>query len=118
MRVESFLSDIFRICKLPEDQFGRVLLCVSEALLNAIQHGNKFNITKSVEIGVKCESNSISIDIRDEGMGFDPLEVEDPTQGLNIKKESGRGIYIIRSLCDSIEFKNNGKCIRIIIDFK
>jgi len=116
--VETFLSDIFRKYKLPPYQFGKVLLCVSEAILNSIHHGNKDIITKSVKICIGCDSNSINIEVSDEGKGFDPSMIEDPTMDINIRKESGRGIHIIKSLCDQIEYKNNGSCIRIKILFR
>lgn len=117
-RVESFLTDLFDKYYLPKNQFNRVYLCISEAIVNSIQHGNENNCSKCIKIKLGYYDYRMDIEISDEGKGFDHNKISDPTDIENIKKESGRGIHIIKSLCDQIEFKNSGSCIRIIMKVK
>ena len=115
--VELFLKDIFKKNYLPDKAFKNVLLCVSEAIMNSIFHGNRNNISKKVTIKVSCiNRKSLIIEVRDEGHGFDYNNVDDPTSDKNIKKESGRGLFIINSICKTMEFEDDGRCIKINID--
>ena len=117
-RTENFLQNFFRKNNLPEDYFNRVLLCVSEAVMNSIQHGNENDKNKKVSIHADCKNGLINIKITDEGDGFDFCNIENPTKQKNLKKESGRGIHIIQSLCNELEFREKGKCIQFKIECK
>jgi len=117
-KTESFLLDFFRKNNLSEDNFNRVFLCLSEAVINSIQHGNQNDKHKQVSIHARCHDESVNIRICDEGDGFDFSNVEDPTNTDNLKKESGRGIHIIKSLSKEIEFEEEGKCIQFKIECK
>ena len=110
-KVEFFLSTVFEENNLPTEQFNRVLLCLSEAVVNSIDHGNKNDTRKNVYIEIECISGKISIKIRDEGDGFDYTNIEDPTLKQNIRVETGRGIYIIKSLADEFNFNDKGKSV-------
>lgn len=118
LKAESFLLNFFRKNNLSEDNFNRVFLCLSEAVINSIKHGNQNDKQKRVSIHAKCHDDSVSIRICDEGDGFDFSNVEDPTNTDNLKKESGRGIHIIKSLSKEIKFKEEGKCIQFKIKCK
>lgn len=111
-RVEDFLKDKFTECDLPAKYFNKVLLCVSEAVTNAIKHGNKSNVHKKVCISVWCSDKEVQIQVEDEGEGFDIVKVEDPTIKENIRKESGRGIYIIKKLTDTLEYNKKGNKVK------
>ncbi len=115
-RVEKFLLQIFENEKLPKACFNKVYLCISEAVINSIEHGNKNDKDKQVDIQINCMNGNIIIEVHDEGDGFDSELIEDPTSKSNIKKEYGRGIHIMKSLCSEIEFRNQGKCVEIKID--
>lgn len=117
-KVEKFLSSIFEKRSLPKECFNKVLLCISEAVVNSIEHGNKNDQQKTVDIEINCDRGNICIEISDEGEGFDYQNIENPTSKNNIKKESGRGIFIIKSLCNNLEFRNQGKSVEIKIDLK
>ena len=111
-KVESFLKDKFAECDLPAKYFNKVLLCVSEAVTNAIKHGNKCNAYKKVKITVWFTDKDVQIQVEDEGEGFDIVKVEDPTLKENIRKESGRGIYIIKKLSDTLEYNKKGNKVK------
>lgn len=117
-RTEEFLLSFFRKNNLPEEHFNRVFLCLSEAVMNSIQHGNRNDKKKQVSILADCKKEFITIEISDEGEGFDYNNIENPTIKQNIKKESGRGIHIIKSLSNGLEFKEKGKCIQFKIECK
>ena len=117
-RTEEFLLSFFRKNDLPEEHFNRVFLCLSEAVMNSIQHGNRNDKKKQVSILADCKKEFITIEISDEGDGFDYNNIENPTIKQNIKKESGRGIHIIKSLSNGLEFKEKGKCIQFKVECK
>jgi len=114
-RAEDFLHGFFDEHEIPLDMFNRVYLCLSEAVLNSIQHGNRKDHDKHVYIKTRCADGSLFLEVQDEGKGFDYSHLENPTKRNNIKKESGRGIHIIKSLSDGIEFLRHGTCIRFKI---
>jgi len=117
-RTENFLLNIFRKNNLSEDNFNRVFLCLSEAVINSINHGNQYDKQKEVSIQANCKDELISIRISDEGDGFDYSNLKNPVQSENIKNESGRGIHIIKSLSKELEFEEEGKCIQFKIECK
>lgn len=110
--VESFLRRIFVENFLSEKHFNKVYLCVSEAIINSIKHGNKSDSKKSVIVKIKCSEQEIVVLIEDEGDGFDKELLIDPTLTGNLKKESGRGIFIIKNIAESMEFNEKGNCIQ------
>ena len=114
-RVETFLRDIFVTHNLPEINFNKVLLCVSEAIINSIVHGHKQKEEKKILITVINEENDINITVTDEGDGFDINSIPDPTSRSNIKNESGRGIHIIKSISDKLHFNDKGNSLQFQI---
>lgn len=97
------------------ESFGNVLIAVTEAVNNAILHGNKNNDSAQIFIKSAENSDSFCFSIEDEGMGFDYTTLPDPTAPENIEKENGRGIFLMKNLSDEVEFENNGK--RVVIYF-
>lgn len=115
-KVENFIRLLFKEENLPEESFNKVLLCVSEAVINSIEHGNKNIKGKSVTIEVSCRNKELYITVTDEGDGFNYSEVADPTLKENIKNETGRGIYIMKSISDKVDFREAGKCVEFKIE--
>ena len=80
-----------------------------EALANAVIHGADRDSTKQIQIAVACdEARGMLIVVRDPGGGFDPESVPSPTQGQNLFRSHGRGIYLINELMDEVRFARNG----------
>ena len=99
-----------------EAAFG-IDMAVREAVTNAIIHGNKLDEKKFVEINVKSSSESLEISVRDQGPGFDPADVPDPTKEENILKTSGRGIFFMRNFMDEVDWSihpEGGTTVRMI----
>jgi len=116
--VESFVNKLFMSNNIPPKHFNNVLLCVSEAVVNSIQHGNKNDANKKVSIFADCESESIIVKVKDEGEGFNFEDIPDPSLKENLKNESGRGIHIIKALSEQIEYCNKSNSIQFKIKCK
>ena len=99
--IETYLNDINKSVGLDESKFLNFQIAVSEALINAIVHGNHESDSKIVKMEIQYNDNSITVKIKDEGTGFDINKLPDPTQEENLFKEHGRGIFIMKSLVDS-----------------
>ena len=111
-RVEEFIKEVFSFYNFPENCFNKVLLCISEATINAIAHGNKGDYRKKVELSVDCKTHLISVKITVEGDGSLP----DPTAKENLLKESGRGIHIIKSVAKTFSFNAKGNSLNFQIE--
>ncbi len=107
--VERLIDDVCQIYNVNEDRYGNILIAVTEAVNNAICHGNKNNPDKIVQIGFESAGNQLTFKIKDEGPGFDYSNLPDPTDPANLEKLNGRGVFLMKNLSDKIEFFNNGK---------
>lgn len=107
--VERMVEDVCDDYKVNEDSFGNILIAVTEAVNNAIYHGNKGDANKNITIGVYSHEKDIQFSVSDEGVGFDFLNLPDPTDPLNIDKLNGRGVFLMKNLADKVEFNNNGQ---------
>ena len=107
--VERLIEDVCEIYNVSEDNFGNILIAVTEAVNNAISHGNKNNPSKSVQIGFENMEKKLTFSVSDEGSGFDYNGLPDPTDPTNIDKVNGRGVFLMKHLADKVEFNQNGK---------
>lgn len=111
--VEGLIDRTCSNCGISEDNYGNVLIAVTEAFNNAVVHGNGNDISKQVVVSV-CEKNdSLFFSVKDSGNGFDYAHIADPTAPENIEKENGRGIYLMRHLADEVEFLDEGRVVNI-----
>lgn len=115
--VERVIDDVCDQYKVNEDRYGNILIAVTEAVNNAIQHGNHNNPEKSVTITYNIDPSSITFFIKDEGNGFDHKNLPDPTAPENIDKINGRGIFLMKNLSDNIQFDENGKQVQLKFNF-
>ena len=83
-------------------------LALEEGLNNAIRHGNRFDASKAVELTFEVDDRRVVIEISDQGNGFDPAGVPDPTADENLEKPCGRGIMLMRAYMDEVRFSNHG----------
>jgi serine/threonine-protein kinase RsbW len=111
---EKLIDDVCLKYNVDEDNYGNILIAVTEAVNNAINHGNQQDPTKKVFMAVDYLSDrSLKFTITDEGKGFDYALLPDPTDPENIEKISGRGVFLMKNLADSIEFSNDGKTVEM-----
>lgn len=106
--VERLVADICEVYDVNEDVYGNMLIAVTEAVNNAIVHGNKNDHDKFVKIGFEADDKQMIFSIADEGQGFNHATIPDPTDPANLDKISGRGVFLMASLSDSIRFEDNG----------
>lgn len=111
--VESLVDRVVNRYKLSADQKGCILISLTEAVTNAIRHGNASDENKAVEVRHKKLRNRLSFSITDEGDGFDYQNLPDPTAPENILKCGGRGVYLMRQLADEVRFRNNGSTVEM-----
>jgi serine/threonine-protein kinase RsbW len=93
-----------------------VKLALEEAVMNAIQHGNKMDPTKKVKISYHLDDERIEICVEDEGSGFDPNDIPDCTEDERLENPYGRGIFLMRSFMDKVHYNELGN--KVILEKK
>jgi len=86
-------------------------LALEEALVNAIKHGNGLDLAKRVRVRCRMSDDLVQIEIADEGKGFDPARIPDPTDLHHRECPSGRGVMLMRSFMDLVEYNERGNCV-------
>jgi serine/threonine-protein kinase RsbW len=114
--VERMIEDVCDLFNISEDYYGNILVSLTEAVNNAIYHGNKANPSKSIDISFKSHPDRVSFSVKDEGPGFNFNNLPDPTNPENIEKPNGRGVFLMRNLADNVTFEENGS--KVILDFR
>ncbi len=104
--VEEFINYIAGELQLTDNAMQGLLLSVTEATTNAIIHANKSDINKKVTLSGIVEDDIFTLCIKDEGAGFDPETIPDPTEPENLYKETGRGLYLMRFYMDKLTYKH------------
>ncbi|MBL7954958.1 MAG: ATP-binding protein [Flavobacteriales bacterium] len=94
-----------------ESHYGNILIALTEAVNNAIHHGNGLDPSKSVTLGYVVKGDRIIFMVQDQGPGFDHDHLPDPTDPQNIEKPHGRGVFLMRALADSVEFSDHGATV-------
>ena len=112
-KVEMLIDNVCSRLSVNEDYYGNVLIAVTEAVNNAIQHGNKLNSSLNVDLFVGDKETDFCFSVKDAGSGFDFTNLPDPTAPENIEKEEGRGIFLMKSLAEDVEFYDNGSNVEI-----
>ena len=111
--IESFIDNAKEKFHLDEDLYGNIMIAVTEAVNNAIKHGNESNSAKNVFLSLTLNENLLKFVVKDEGLGFDHNNLPDPTSPENIEKPGGRGIFLMKHLSDEVEFMENGKTVEL-----
>ena len=117
--VEEFTEELVNKLGFSEEERDSLAISITEMVGNAISHGNKHNEKKKVVIDFYINKEGIRITIQDEGDGFNVDEVDNPLEPENLLKDSGRGIYIVRTLMDKVSYHYNkkGTLVEIIKNF-
>lgn len=100
------------------EKYADILISLTEAVNNAIIHGNKSDESKNVEIHVREKGNGVAFCVTDEGVGFNPGRVPDPTCADNIDCCGGRGVFIMKALADEIYFQEDGRKVEMYFEIK
>jgi len=113
--VEHMVVNLCEQMNIGEEKFGNILLAVTEAVSNAIEHGNKNNPEKTVEVSCQSSPEKVTFTVSDQGQGFDIKNVSDPTLPETKDPEAGRGIFVMKHLADKLELQDNGK--KVLLSF-
>ncbi len=108
-----FVEKVAREMHFPSSDIDNIAIATTEAVSNAIIHGNKNDLKKKVIIEVHSKKDRMVVIVEDEGTGFDPTKVDNPLLPDNLLKERGRGIFILKSLMDEVEYSFPGKGTRV-----
>jgi serine/threonine-protein kinase RsbW len=108
--VNSVLDKV-RTLPFNQEQLHDIRLCLEEALVNAVKHGNNSDSRLFVQLAVESSDKSLAITVTDQGKGFDYRSLPDPTAPGNLEKLSGRGVFLILNRMDKVEFSRGGSSI-------
>lgn len=114
--VENLVDELCEQHSIKEDFYGNILIALTEAVNNAIVHGNKLEEEKQVRLSVSHEGQVLKFTIQDEGPGFDYNNLPDPTAPENIEKPNGRGVFLMKNLADRCEFLEDGTIVSLEFD--
>lgn len=119
-RLEPFVNELQKWADFKDSDFDRIMLALSEAVNNAIIHGNQEDPAKKVRIKTEHEidTRTLTVSIQDEGEGFDPDSIPDPLKEENLLKEGGRGVYLIEQYADGVKFSKGGTKITITFNLE
>ena len=113
--VPDFVLEVQDKCSLNEDVTSTLMLLASEAITNAIEHGNRSDPSKIVKITINVLADKIITHVIDQGEGFKPEETVDPLKEENLLNTSGRGIFLLQELSDEVEFLDDGREVQFVI---
>lgn len=111
--IESFIDNAKERFQLDDDIYGNIMIAVTEAVNNAIKHGNAQDKAKNVSLSLSLDDSMIRFVVKDEGQGFDYENLPDPTAPENIEKLGGRGIFLMKHLSDEVDFKEKGRVVEL-----
>lgn len=111
--LEELIENIADTYNVGEDTFANMMTCLNEALINAIKHGNKFDVTKKVIVNADVDNKRLIWTVTDEGEGFDYVHLPDPTAPENLEALTGRGVYIMKHLADQCIFNTSGNEVEL-----
>ncbi len=111
--VETLVDRLTKKLGISDEVYGKILISTVEAVNNAILHGNKGNADKLVKVDFSADGNIFEVYVADEGEGFEFNNIPDPTDPENIENLHGRGVFIMRSLADVIEYNETGNQVKM-----
>ena len=112
--VDTVSDAVLKHSGIAEDDLEHSSLAIREAAANAIEHGNGAGSGKQVRILIKMEPDVLTVEVRDEGPGFDPAGVADPLAPENLLKPRGRGIFLARRFMDEVEYEFDSGTVMIL----
>ena len=111
--VEDHVDNVCKKNNISEDHYGNIIIAITEAVNNAITHGNKGDQSKDVTLRLSLEQNTLVCEVDDQGNGFNYESLPDPTSPENLEMEHGRGVFLMKALADELEFEENGSLVRL-----
>jgi len=116
--VKKWVDDIAAKYNVCEELYPNILISLTEAVNNAIYHGNKGDKSKRILLICNVKKSKLKFEVHDEGDGFNEMEIPDPLSAERIDKENGRGVMIMKELAHEVRFKKKGSLVQMIFKFK
>ena len=110
-RLQEEIEQHLQVHRVSERDAFSIRLALEEALVNAIKHGNQLDRSKKVAISYRVQTDRFEITITDEGTGFDPADVPDPTAVENLERPCGRGLMLMRHYMTEVHYAGCGNCV-------
>jgi serine/threonine-protein kinase RsbW len=98
-------------CGYTETDLFSVRVAIEEALANALLHGHQGDESRDIEVEWKVDSHAVEISVQDQGRGYDPKMVPDPTADENLALPSGRGVAMMHSFMDEVQINEKGNMV-------
>ena len=114
--IERLIDEIRENYAFNDDCYGDVLIAMTEAVNNAIVHGNRLDTEKEVCVEYEIQERNLYFKITDQGAGFDFENVPDPTSPENLEKPNGRGVFLMRQLSDQCSFEDEGREVELLFE--
>lgn len=114
--LEDFTRSLEKWVHLDKNRQNDIMLILTEAVTNAIIHGNNNDPDKKVKIRALLSEDQLTFTIEDEGPGFNPDQIPNPLDNENLLKTGGRGIYLIKYYADYVHFSDKGNKVTIVFD--
>jgi serine/threonine-protein kinase RsbW len=111
--IEKLVNELSDFYNIGEEHYANILVALSEAVTNAMEHGNQLDSDKMVEVNFETRGSSLCFTVKDEGNGFDPSTLPDPTDPSRLEVPGGRGVFIMQKLSDKMEVLDNGRKIEL-----
>ncbi len=112
-QIEQLVQLIAKKHRLSKDLYANLLITLTEAVNNAMIHGNRRDRSKKVKISFKKLKDSLAVVVSDQGRGFDYRSIPDPTKPENLTKIGGRGVFLIHQLSDRVRYQNGGSTVEM-----
>ena len=112
--VEKAIDEATSEMGISPDNYGKILVSTLEGVNNAILHGNQSDPEKKIEIEISIRKGGLKIKITDQGNGFIPKTIPDPTVPENLELPNGRGVYLMSRLADKIKYSRKGNSVTMI----
>lgn len=116
--VEKMIDEVCQRYAVHESHYGNILIALTEAVNNAIHHGNRLDPSKQVVVGYRVAGDKVTFVVCDQGPGFDHDHLPDPTDPENIEKPHGRGVFLMRALADEVAFDDNGASVAMTFSLR
>jgi serine/threonine-protein kinase RsbW len=117
-RVQDDIEQLLQARRINDHDVFSIKLALEEALVNAVKHGNQMDRAKKVRIAYQLYTDRFEILIGDDGPGFDPEDVPDPTAFENLERPCGRGLMLMRHYMTAVTFNERGNCVTMSKTFR
>ena len=112
--VENAIDEVIKDIGIKGENYGKILVSVLEAVNNAIIHGNRYEKEKFVDIEISFKKERLKIKVSDQGKGFLPERIPDPTIQPNLEALNGRGIFLMSRLADKVKYSKKGNTVTMV----